>query len=150
MTRKKLKEIENHARSPRIPDNQRRNLLYELQAIRKEMDEKKAKYWLVKEFNTWSKSLGWEKFYEEYAKSKNYAFIEYIEDKEFATPSPWVKKLANMGDIAAIEEMKKREELMGETLTESEERIKQNIRVMERRKKEIDEWIDKKQRLELI
>ena len=51
----------------------------------------------------------------------------------------------------AEREMKRREELMGEALTEKEERIKNNMKILQRRKKEIDEWLnDKKQRLEYL
>lgn len=56
------------------------------------MKEEKSKYLRIKEFNTWSKSLGWEEFFKEYMKTENYNFTEYIAQCEYATPTSWVKK----------------------------------------------------------
>lgn len=135
-----LKSIKN--------ENQRKNLIKELIIAEKELEDEKKKYKLVKEYNSWSQSLGWEEFYKEYCKQNNYAWVEYIEGKEFATPSPWVKRLANMGYIDAAEEMKRREQLITQSQTEEEERAKAIIKVATRKKQKILEWNDKKQGLE--
>lgn len=69
-------------------------------------------------------ALGWEKFEEQYNKAEKYVFTEYIENKQIATPSPWIKKLANLGDIQAAEEMFRREKDIEQSANEAEERIK--------------------------
>lgn len=128
----------------------RKNALEQLNEIEKELKEKKEKYTMVKEFNAWSLALGWEKFEEEYCKTNNYTFTEYIEDKEFVTPTPWVKKLANMGDISAKEEMFKRERLIQQSANEEEEKRKNINKLIGRRKKEIIEWKDTKNEIEIL
>lgn len=149
MTREKGKALlELYKRT--MTTNERRNAEKELKEILKKMDDEKIKYYQIKEFNAWSLALGWKKFEEEYIKSKNYAWVEYIEDKEFVTPSPWVKKLANMGDIAAIEEMRKREELIEQSATDLDEKIKNQNKINKRRKKELKEWVDKKDKIEYL
>lgn len=143
----KKKAIENL----RMPNEQRKNLLTTLEEYEKELEEEKGKYKLVKEYNTWSKSLGWEEFFKEFKRNeKDYPFKEYIEDKEFSTPTPWVKKLANMGYKSASEEMFKREEMNkkeGE-LDERKERIEQMSKVLSRKKEEILKWNEQKTGLE--
>lgn len=149
MTQKKLNELIKYSKtSIRFNDKQRKNLQEELKSIQTEMDEKKLKYMLIREKNTWSQGLGWEEFEKEYYKNPVYTFTEYIEDKEFVTPSPWVKRLANMGDYAAIQEMKKREEMMEKSATERDEYIKNLLKIQDRRKKELLEWNDKKMKVE--
>lgn len=70
------------------------------------LDKEKAKSMLIREFNMWSIGLGWKEFKKVFDRYKdNYDWQEYIEDKIFLTPSPWVKKLANMGEEHAIKEM---------------------------------------------
>ena len=118
--------------------------------MRNKFNEEKKQYRLIKEFNTWSLALGWNSFYEQYIKQPTYKFNEYIPDKEFVTPSPWVKKLANMGDYAAILEMRKRQEEIEQSSTEEEERTKNLLKVQDRRKKEILEWNDKKDKITLL
>lgn len=145
MTLKKVRQMEEYAKtSIRFHEEQKKNLLNELQEIRKTMLEEKKKYMTIKEFNTWSIALGWEEFERQYNKANFYDFNEYIEDKAFVTPTPWVKKLANMGDIQAAKEMAAREEMMKQEPTEEQERIKNQLKLIERRKKEIIEWRDKK------
>ena len=136
----KAKKIESLYKSAQIDEKRRKELTENIITIYEEMREKKAKYMLIKEFNTWSIGLGWQQFEEEYNRASNYTWTEYIEDKEFATPSSWVKKLANQGDIAAAEEMRKREEIIAQAATEDEERTKNTIKIMAQRKKEIMEW----------
>ena len=151
LTREKIKQLEGiYRNNRRIGAKRRKMLLDGLEAYRKEFDEKKTKYKLVREFNCWSIGLGWERFYEEYAQAEHYTFTEYIENKQFVTPSPWVKRLANMGDIPAIEEMKKREAEIKQSASEEEERLKNVIRVNRQRKKEILEWTQEKTMLEII
>lgn len=79
ITRQNLKWLEDYAKtSVRFHEDQRKNLQEELKRIRSIMEDEKRKYYLVKEFNTWSIALGWEQFYEEYAKSTIYDWKEYI------------------------------------------------------------------------
>ena len=151
MTRAKLNKLElMHRNNARMDNKQRKNLLAELQLIRGEMDEKKAKYTVIRERNTWSQGLGWAKFEEMYNKSQFYNFIEYIEDKEFVTPTPWVKRLANMGDVQAIEEMRKRQEQVKQSATEQEEILKNLKKVDDRRRKEILDLSDKRRVIEVL
>lgn len=147
LSRERVKKLREMALNNVRNHKQRKNLLEELSEAEKEMEREKKKYTMIKEFNTWSIALGWEEFYNEYAKQRIYTWTEYIEDKEFVTPSPWVKKLANMGDIAAAEEMFKREREIEQSATEKEERDKNLLRVEKRRKKEIIDWNDKKDKL---
>lgn len=148
LNREKVKKLKELAYYSIKNEAQRRNLLQELYTAEKEMDEEKKQYKLIKEFNSWSLALGWEEFFKEYSKKRNYAWVEYIEGKEFVTPSPWVKKLANMGDIAAAKEMQRREEMIIQSKSTEEERAKNLINVQSQYKKKIIEWNDKKQSLE--
>ena len=137
MTRKKAKKLENYARNNlHMPKHQRNNLLAELKQIKSELDEEEAKYKLIKEFNGWSLALGWEEFENEYINEKAHTWQVYIEDKEFVVPSPWVKKLANMGDIEAAQEMYRREELIQQSATEEEEALKSLTKHIEKETKE--------------
>lgn len=55
----------------------------------------------------YSKGLGYNSFYKRY--NEDYVFKEYIDDKEFLTPSSWVKKTANkMKSLNAVNELKQR------------------------------------------
>lgn len=150
MTREKVKQIERIARSNKNMNSaQRNNLFKELKEIDKQLKKSKEQYMAVKEFNTWSTALGWEKFYDEYAKQKIYTFKEYIEDKEFITPTSWVKKLANLGDLQAIQEMYRREEEIGKISANEETEKQKNLnKLSRRRKKEIMEWNNKKDKIE--
>lgn len=107
----------------------RRKLVKNIEKYMRIMEKNKAEYLIIREFNLWSKALGWEHFYKEYKKCTNYDWKEYIEDKEFVTPSPWIKKLANMGDKSAIAEMQRRTALLSSiSITEEEERKKNIIK----------------------
>lgn len=147
-TAKKMKETLalNEKKSILINKNQMKALENAIE----EMEREKKQYKLIKEFNTWSLSIGWDKFYDEYATSQKYVFTEYINDGEYATPSPWVKKLANMGDVQAINEMKKREEEIVQSKTEEDEKIRNLQKVNKKKKREIEEWQQKKDLLEDI
>lgn len=148
MTREKLKKLQELALNPRIADNQRKNLQEELKQIAKEFEDEKIKYKLLKESNSWSIGIGWEAFENEFNNSMNYVFEHYIDDCTFVTPSPWVKKLANQGEIQAIEEMQRREDLIKQSATEEDEKLKNLIKELNRRKKEITEWHDKRLTIE--
>lgn len=150
ITREKLKKLEELYRRNKDFDNDRRKELSKnLQEIRKEMEKNKAKYTVLREINGWSLALGWEKFFEEYSKSEKYVFMEYIYDKQYPTPTPWVKKLANMGDIQAAEEMFRREREIEQSFTEAEERAKAICKENAKRKNELLEWIDKRNKIEI-
>ena len=84
------------------------------------MKKEKSKYITIKEFNTWSKSLGWEEFFKEYKRNYKYNFTEYIAQCEYATPTSWVKKLANYGFEDARKEMLRRAAELDSRLTEQE------------------------------
>lgn len=140
MTLEKAKQIRKAARGIITNDRQRKNLQEELANIEKTLIESKKKYYLIKEFNGWSQALGWAEFEKNYNKSQTYTFEEYIESKTFATPSPWVKKLANMGDIKATEEMFRREAEIQQSATVAEEKAKNFSKLVSKRKKEHLEW----------
>lgn len=149
LSRKKVKEIENIYHRIDIDDERRKELIKNLNSLRDELEREKKKYLSIKEFNTWSIALGWEAFYEEFLKNtENYAFEEYFLENSYCTPSPWVKKLANMGFTSAIQEMGKRQEMIEQSASEEEERTKNLLRYEARKKRELMEWQDKKTRLE--
>ena len=95
----------------------------------------------------YSKSLGWEEFEKQYDNYSNYTFTEYIQDKEFVTPSPWVKKLANKGDYNAILEMRKREEMIQQSENEEEEKKKNFIKINKNLTTKLKDWKDKKDKI---
>lgn len=144
MTLEKAKQIRKifYTKS-NVPHAQKLNLYKTLSEIEKQLKATKDEYYLIKEFNGWSIALGWEKFYEDYAKSPIYDWKEYIADTQFVTPTPWVKKLANMGDIPAAQEMFKREEMIMQSANEEEERAKNEHRELQKRKKELLDWNEK-------
>ena len=143
----KIRKLEEMKYCVTLPKGSRENLYKELNEIRNELDTNKKKFAMVKEFNTWSKGLGWEEFERQYNKYHIACFTEYIGDKEFATPSPWVKRLANMGDVNAIFEMYKREDMVQQAASEEEERIRNQLKVGQRKKQEILEWNDEKTKI---
>lgn len=75
----------------------------------KKVKDIESAYIKVKEFNIWSIGLGFEKWLEDYETIKH-TFTEYIDNKEFMTPTPWIIKMANIGDKYAIKEYEKRRE----------------------------------------
>lgn len=137
LTMEKVKALRAKADNLIRNQAQRKNLIIELQELEKELQDKKEKYLLIKEFNTWSLSLGWNQFAAQYFKTRNYAWIEYIEGTAFVTPTPWVKKLANAGIEAAAQEMFRREAEIIQSATEEEEARKTMNRLLHKRKKEI-------------
>ena len=153
LTSEKLKNLEEYAyRMKAFTKEERKNLLDEIISLKNEKEEKKQKYILSKEFNFWSLALGWEEFEKEYNKTTSYVFEHYIRIGEtietFVTPSPWVKKLANMGDIMAAEEMFRREEYADQETNTEKVKIKAELKEIAKKKREIQEWDDKKTRLE--
>lgn len=128
----------------------RKTMLNQLEKMIKKAEKEKKKYIQVKEFNTWSKALGWKEFFKEFKRnSENYDFKEYIEDKEFYTPTPWVKKLANKGYKSAIAEMLRREAELKSNLTEEELTSKNLQRAIKQRKSEILDYADDGKRNDL-
>lgn len=144
----KIKEIyRNTIKDPKRAKELRKMLNEEL----KEMKKNKEKWRAIKEFNSWSTALGWEEYYKDFLKnSEKNDFNVYIEDKIFKVPSQWVKKLANMGYISAINEMFKREEEIKQSYNEKEERRKNKQKLLSKKTKEKTEWIDKKDKIEFI
>ena len=144
MTREKAKKLKSLAEfNPKMDERQKRNMIDEIEYYESMIEEEKKNYILVKEKQGWSLALGWEKFSEEYFKAPNYAFVEYVHGGEFVTPTPWLKKLANKyGDIAAAEEIFRREEQIKQSKTEDEERKKNFIEIAHKRIKERQEWVD--------
>lgn len=145
MNMDKIKIFKENSR--RVIPNQkyRKHWLKALQGFEKTLKKSKEKYLLIKESNTWSTALGWESFYDEYAKEQIHDFKVYIEGKEYVTPTPWLKKLANMGDIDAKNELLRREEQLRKTAeNEKMEVAKNQSKLFGRRKKEIFEYNDKK------
>ena len=124
-------------------------MIRELQKELKKKEVKKSGFIKIKEFNTWSKALGWQEFEKEYKKQKNYDFKEYIQDKEFLTPSPWIKKLANKGDSNAIQEMLRRTAELTAELTSEELARKNRNRKLSRKKNEIIKFAEDYQKINL-
>ena len=145
-----LKKLKAYAESKNLPKGTKINLIKEIEELEKELEQNKKKYIMIKEFNCWSQSLGWAEFEEEYNKNNIYTFKEYIENKEFVTPSPWLKKLANMGDIQAKEEMLRREKEIEQSATEEDEKRRNKLLMESRKKKELEEWHEKKNKIELL
>lgn len=142
MTMEKAKKIRKliYGRKGEITP-QYQNLLLELEKITKKLEEEKEKYYLIKEFNGWSTALGWKNFERQYDQQRHYVFEEYVGGSaKYATPSPWVKKLANMGDIQAAKEMFRREAIIVQSKNEEEEMLKNLAKEQEKRKKELIEW----------
>lgn len=145
LTMEKMKFLRDKNRIRRMKPRARRNLQAQLKGIEKTLKKTKEKYYGVKEFNTWSLALGWEAFYEHFLKNtENYAWEHYFLERSLVTPSPWVKKLANMGYVSAIKELARRQEYIVEHLPEDEERRKNTIKALKRCTKEKLEWKDKK------
>lgn len=142
MTLEKCRALQRKADDMIKHVTQRKNLLEELKEMEKILAETKEKYILIKEFNGWSVALGWEEFEKQYNMASKYAFQEYIGGNQFVTPTPWVKKLANMGDWQAAQEMFRREEELEKSKTEEEEIRKNQNRVERKRKKELLEWAE--------
>lgn len=136
LTRQNIKKLKEHLNKKSIlwNKNQRENIYNQLKEYEKQFENEKKKYIAVKEFNSWSIALGWNEFLNNY--HENYIFEEYIEEKTFVTPTPWVKKLANLGSENAKAEMFRREEEIKQSQTEEEEAIKNKFLIIERRKKE--------------
>lgn len=79
-----------------------------------DVEKNDKQYKAVKEFNGWSQALGWEAYEEEYDKTRGEKLTHehQIQDKNFKTPSTWLKKLANKwGEQSAIDELERRKEI---------------------------------------
>lgn len=143
----KVRKIKDYTYSSHLTKSQRNNLYAELDEAVKAMETSKKEYYVIKEYNTWSQGLGWEMFKQEYEKQPIKCFSEYIEDREFVTPTPWVKRLANAGDKEAAKEMFKRESLIKTMPTEEEERIRNIMQIYGRKKIEVINWNDEKTKI---
>ena len=139
----KLKKLEDYATNIRHA-NQRKNLYLELNELREELDKSKKEWIAIKESNTWSKSMGWEEFERQYYKQVNYAWEEYIGEMSITTPSSWVKRLANQGDMAAAEEMFRRENSQIKETNEERERLKNLGKLQAKKKEEIIKYHEQK------
>lgn len=150
LNHEKLKTLEQYCRSKKnLTNAQRKNLMLELADLRTQLEESKKKYVVAKEINGWSLALGWEEFEKQYIESDDYVFTEYVQEgMELPTPSPWIKKLANQGDVKAAEEMFRREREAEKETNELKERNKNLAKILDRRKKEITKWVDEKDKLE--
>lgn len=151
MTLEKARFLRSKEFSRTLSEGTRKNLYKEINEIEKTLKKTKEEYYAVKEFNCWSLSLGWNEFIKEYCKSNDYCWEEYIEDKTFPTPTSWVKKIANeYGDMSAVAEIKRREKICIESMSEDDEKMKNYLSLQQRKKKEILEWHDKKNEVEGI
>ncbi len=106
-TKNLIKQLKNDKQNP----ISRLNVIRTLEDAVNKRAAEREKFIAIKEFNLWSLSLGWKEFYKAYKVNDFYDFNEFIEDKQFSTPSSWVKKLANLGDIQAANEMFRRERI---------------------------------------
>lgn len=115
----------------------------------KKAEEQKSEYIKICEFNTWSKALGKEEFIKNFDLVKNYVFTEYVNEKEFITPTPWVKQLAKKGNVQCINEMRKREEMAKmQRLNEESLTIINNLKKIYETPKKAIEYVDKKSKSE--
>ena len=145
ITMEKIKFLRNKERIKKMKPRARRNLQAQLKGIEKSLKKQKIKYYAVKEFNTWSQALGWEEFYKDFLKnSEKFAFEHYFLERSLVTPTPWVKKLANMGYVSAINELARRQEYIVETLPIDQERAKNKIKALKNSTKEKLDWVDQK------
>lgn len=117
----------------------------ELKKAYKQAEKEKSTYVIIKEFNTWSNAIGWDKFIHEYYKQKKYDFQEYIEDKTFHTPTSWIKKLANKyNDNSAIAYMLAlQSELESKVTSEKELREKNRLDNAYKQKDEKQKLLEK-------
>lgn len=107
----KLREELKQAYLKRRKGEPNKKLQKRIEELTKELEEENAKWKKIKEFNTWSKSIGWKPFEEEYDSNNQKTFSHAIGEATIQTPSQWLKKLANKyGEINAIKELKRREE----------------------------------------
>ena len=150
VTRETIKFMINYARKMegKMEKSQWRNLWELIIEKRKILEDEKIKYTTVSECNGWSIALGWREFLNNW--TENYVYVEYINDKEFVTPSPWVKKLANMGIKSAAEEMFRREKMIKQSANEDEEREKNKLKVERRKKSDMEKWQDTKKTIETL
>lgn len=110
------------------------------ETVEKRLNKIKSEYAEVKEFNVWSQGIGWTEFLKQYNTSK-LTFEEYIEDGVYLTPSPWVKVMANMGEVTAIEEMLKRAKFeIDREQTTPQRQAEKNAKVQRQHSKEVLQW----------
>lgn len=138
MQKDKAKRYLTELKEKKQSNVHRKYIIRLLEEELKKIESTKEKYIMVKEFNTWSLGLGWKKFQEQY--TNNYTFTEYIEDKEFITPSPWVKKLANLGNENAIKEMLRRESELTANLTAEEYKSLHRVNYSHKHGNDIIKW----------
>lgn len=148
LTKEKVKELTKIYHSMKITGKRRKQLTNGLKEYKKILEESKKKYLAIREINGWSIALGWDNFYSEYIEKGMQDWNIYIEDKEFNCPTPWLKKLANMGYYDATLEILRREEEIKQEFTEAEERKKAEIREEAKRKKELLDWTDTRNKIE--
>lgn len=150
ITKKHAKELLEKFKKMKENKNEHRGIiLQKLEKYIKKIEREKLQYICIKEFNLWSLAVGWDIFIKKYIKGgydKNglYDFKEYIEDKEFATPTSWVKKMANNGDEFAIKEMLVRADELTSRGTAESLRVENNQRQLAKTIKEKKEWQTKK------
>lgn len=151
LTREKAKKLLELYRRNNIDPKRRKVLSENLKELQKEMDKEKLNYMCLREINGWSKSLGWEEFYKDYCKSNIYVFEVPIMGTTHPIPTPWIKKLANppYGSADAAAEMFRRQDEMEKVYTENEAKIKAELKEGAKKKREIMNWIDKKDKIEL-
>ncbi len=143
MTREKLKQISElvDRKFDYFPKNQKANLMKQLREYEKEFQDERKKYLLIKERNFWSTAVGWDNFFNEYAREEKHTFMAYIWDMQLPLPNSWLKKLANKyGDIDAANEMFRREAEHYKAQSEEEEKALNLLKIQHKRKKEIIEW----------
>ena len=147
LSRQKLKQITEivEKKIDYYPKGQRANLVNQLREYEKEFQDERKNYLLIKERNFWSTAVGWEPFFDEYAKEREHTFTAYIWDMQLPLPNSWLKKLANKyGDIDAANEMFRREAEHQKTANEMEEALKNRAKFDRKRKKDILDWADRK------
>lgn len=131
----KLHRLEDYAKTSIKYDSAgRKNLIKQIAEMRKALENSKKKYILAKEWNTWSLSLGWEEWEKQYIKAPKYVFTEYIEDCEYVTPTPWVKKWQILAIYLALWKCSAGNVKRNTKPTKQEQRQKRSLENMRRKK----------------
>jgi len=109
------------------------------------LEKTKSKVYEIKEFNFYSQGIGFENYLKEYDKAST-DFMEVVGDGEYGQPTPWIKRMAEYGEVRAIEEMKKRTEIAKQRHETIAERT---VEKMYKARKKNDKEVLKKEDIQL-
>lgn len=110
-------------------------------------DEEKNNWLKIKEFNVWSQGLGFDKFYED--KIAQTTWTKHCGDMEIPIPTNWIKRIANYGELHAIEEMQKRKKIAEEReQTVKERKTEKAIKAKDIYQKDRLQWAKEREKTE--